>query len=81
MDEHDKLKSAIEDEMNARAEEGDICGLCGKPGADKVRHPVHWPGECVPEGPYVHSECEDQECARAHAELTPEQRTAFLRTI
>jgi hypothetical protein len=28
----------------------DICGLCGKPGADKYKHPVRWPGEINPEG-------------------------------
>jgi len=59
----------------------DICGLCGEPGADKMAHPMHWPGEQIPDGPLVHSECEAEECRRAHAELTPAQREAFLRTI
>jgi hypothetical protein len=36
----------------------DICGLCGLPGADKFAHPMHWPGETVPDGELVHSECE-----------------------
>jgi hypothetical protein len=36
----------------------DICGLCGNPGADKFAHPEHWPGERVPDGPLVHSDCE-----------------------
>ena len=62
-------------------EDQDICGLCGEPGADKYAHPAHWPGEQVPDGKFVHSECEEEECRRAHAELTPAQREAFLRTI
>ena len=59
----------------------DICGLCGKPGADKYAHPVHWPGERVPDGPFVHAECEDEECRRAHAELSDRQRESFLRSL
>ena len=47
----------------------DICGLCGKLGADKFAHPVHWPGEQVPDGPLVHAECEKEECRRAHQEF------------
>ena len=65
--------------INATCE--DICGLCGGPGADKLAHPIHWPGEQVPDGPMVHSECEDAECRRAHALLTPEQRDRFLKQI
>jgi hypothetical protein len=52
------------------AEAEDICGLCGEPGADKYKHPCHWPGEENPEGEFVHAECENVECARAHAEFT-----------
>lgn len=59
----------------------DICGLCGEPGADKIPHPIHWPGERVPDTDLVHAECERDECARAHAELSDEQRAAFLRTV
>jgi len=59
----------------------DICGLCGKPGADKYAHPVHWPGEQVPDGPLVHADCEAEECRRAHAALTDKQRRDFLGTI
>jgi hypothetical protein len=44
----------------------DICGLCGEPGADKYAHPMHWPGEPVPDGPLVHATCEEAECRRAH---------------
>ena len=51
-----------------------ICGLCGKPGADKIAHPCHGPGEQIPDGPYVHAKCEDEECKRAHALLTDRQR-------
>jgi hypothetical protein len=49
----------------AEAEAEDICGLCGEPGADKMAHPCHWPGETLPTGPYVHSDCEREECERA----------------
>ena len=59
----------------------DICGLCGKPGADKYKHPVHWPGEQDPDGPLVHAECEEEECRRAHAALSDHERIAFLRSI
>ena len=62
-------------------EDDDICGLCGQPGADKMAHPMHWPGEQVPDGVMVHAECEQQECQRAHLALTPEQRERFLKTI
>lgn len=61
--------------------EEDICGLCGQPGADKIAHPVHWPGEEIPDGPYVHASCEEAECRRAHALLTDKQRENFLRSI
>lgn len=59
----------------------DICGLCGEPGADKIPHPVYWPGERQPETDYVHASCENAECARAHGELSDKQRDEFLRTI
>jgi len=62
-------------------EMNDICGLCGKPGADKIPHPVYWPGEQRPETEYVHAKCEERECKRAHAELSPQERKTFLRTI
>lgn len=70
----DKALAAIE-------REGDICGLCGKPGADKIAHPVHWPGELIPDGSIVHAECEAEECKRAHAELSDEERETFLRSL
>lgn len=62
-------------------DEEDICGLCGESGADKFAHPIHWPGEQIPCGSFVHAECEKEECERAFLQLTPEQRQAFLRTI
>ena len=65
----------------ARADDDDICGLCGKPGADKIAHPVHWPGEAIPDDDRVHAECEAEECGRAHAELTDVQRAVFLHTL
>jgi len=61
--------------------EEDICGLCGEPGADKYAHPVHWPGEQVPDGEFVHAYCEDEECKRAHAALNDAERKAFLRGL
>lgn len=59
----------------------DICGLCGLPGADKLPHPEHWPGERIPDTGLVHAECEQAECTRAHACLTDTEREAYLRTI
>jgi hypothetical protein len=59
----------------------DICGLCGQPGADKIPCPEHWPGERIPDSEFVHAECEDEECRRAHACLTPKQRKATLDAI
>jgi len=61
--------------------EKDVCGLCGEPGADKMAHPMHWPGEQVPDGRFVHAECEEEECRRAHALLSDKQRADFLRGI
>lgn len=57
----------------------DICGLCGKPGANKVPHPIHWPGEEVPDTDLVHDTCEAAECERAHSLLSDKQRRDFLR--
>ena len=59
----------------------DICGLCWKTGADKIPHPIHWPGERVPETELVHAECEQEECERAHAALSDEERRSFLATF
>lgn len=68
----------MEEIIQSESEDNDICGLCGEPGADKIAHPEHWPGERVPDTPYVHSECESLECKRAHAALTDKQRQDFL---
>jgi hypothetical protein len=62
-------------------EDTDLCGLCGGPGADKIPHPIHWPGEAMPETDLVHAECEQDECRRAHAALSDSQRDSFLREI
>lgn len=56
----------------------DICGLCGLHGADKIPQPVYWPGEQRPDTNLVHAECEEEECRRAHAALSPSERDAFL---
>ena len=61
--------------------EVDICGLCGKPGANKYAHPIHWPGERIPNGSLVHAECEEEECTRAHTALSDEERQAFLQEL
>ncbi len=47
----------------------DICGFCGLPGADKIPHPIRWPGEQHPNTELVHAECEQEECSRAHQEF------------
>lgn len=64
--------------MIAAASE-DICGFCVQPGAGKVPHPVRWPGEDNAGTAYVHAACEEEECGRAHAAMTDEQRADFLR--
>ena len=71
----------IPSQEEGNIEEEDICGLCGKPGADKIPHPIHWPGEQIPDSRLVHTDCENKECKRAHAEFTNEQRKSFLRSI
>lgn len=66
-------------------DELDICGLCGNPGADKMAKwtggGIYWPGEIQPNTRYVHAECEDEECRRAHSCLTIDQINAVLRGI
>ena len=62
-------------------EDEDICGLCVGTGADKFAHPIHWPGERVPEGQFVHQKCEQEECSRAHAALSDKQRRDFISRI
>jgi hypothetical protein len=62
--------------------ECDLCGLCEEHGSDKMAlwtgGGVYWPGERRPETRMVHAECEWNETERAHAELSPERRRAFL---
>ena len=58
-----------------------ICGFCGLRGVDKIPHPIRWPGEESAGTAYVHEECEDAECARAHALLSDTERAEFLRTL
>jgi len=62
-------------------EEQDICGFCGKPGADKVPHPVRWRGEESAGTDLIHAACEDAECGRAHRLLSDAERLAFLRSL
>lgn len=61
--------------------EEDICGLCGKPGADKIPHPIHWPGEHISANPFVHSECEAEAALAAMEAMTDEQRERFLDSL
>lgn len=58
-----------------------LCGFCGEYGADKIPHPVRWPGERSAGTELVHDACEQAETERAHAALTDEERAAFLRTV
>jgi hypothetical protein len=62
-------------------EDADICGLCGEPGADKIPHPMYWPGERRPGSEYVHASCEQEECSRAHSVLSDKQRREVLSSI
>lgn len=59
----------------------DLCGFCGQPGADKIPHPVRWPGEDSAGTPYVHATCEADECRMAYGALTDQQREEFLRWV
>jgi len=67
--------------MSDGTDEGKRCGFCGQPGADKIPHPIRWPGEDSAGTEYVHATCEDEECGRAHAELNDQQRANFLRWL
>lgn len=64
--------------MTQQADEN-ICGFCGLPGADKIPHPIRWPGENSADTELVHAECEQAECDRAHSMLTDAQRKSFLK--
>jgi len=64
-----------------RLPEEDICGFCDQPGADKIPHPIKWPGEQSAGTEYVHAKCEFVESCRAHSELTDKERELFLRTL
>ncbi len=63
----------------------DICGLCGRDGADKMAAwtggGVYWPGETKPETELVHASCEAEEQRRAHAALSPDQIENFLNGV
>lgn len=69
------------DLYKAQSDERDICGLCGLGGANKIPHPICWPGERKPDTEFVHDECEAVECKRAHAALTDSERVTFLASI
>jgi hypothetical protein len=67
--------------MTTTSQRDDVCGFCGQPGADKIPHPVRWPGEESAGTELVHATCEDAECRRAHSLLSDKQREQFLRTL
>ena len=66
--------------MEIMNDDDDICGFCCKPGADKISHPVRWPGEQSAGTKLVHAACEDEECARAHGLLSDKEREIFLKS-
>ena len=67
-----------EEEADEDDDDVDICGFCGEPGADKIPHSILWPNERSAGTPLVHDACEREECSRAHADLTDEERKYFL---
>jgi hypothetical protein len=79
----EELEKVLKDVKQEKEEEdnSDICGLCDLPGADKIAHPVHWPGERVSDTGFVHNMCEDLECKRAFLALSEEERKSFLRSL
>jgi len=66
--------------VEAQELDADICGFCGKPGADKIPHPVRWPDEESAGTEYVHAECEAVECERASSLCHGKARDEFLRS-
>ena len=81
IDEHNlRLREVVEEALNREDIRG-LCGLCGLPGADKVAHPIHWPGERIPDCQLVHCQCEEDECRRAYAVLSDAERQTFLRSL
>lgn len=59
----------------------DICGFCGKSGADKIPYPVRWPNEQDAGTEFVHSECEMEEQERASSQFQGEVRNKFLSAL
>ena len=68
-------------DCDPRFREEDICGFCGLPGADKIPHPMRWPGEESAGTNLVHADCEREECQRAYTELSDLERQSFLLSI
>ena len=52
----------------------DVCGLCGRGGADVRPMADRWPGQRDPGTPFVHLDCEDREADRAMRALSPDER-------
>lgn len=63
-------------------DEPDLCGLCGRVGADNkpYRHYAYWPGELIPLTALVHKTCEVAERHRAYDALTEQQRKEFRKS-
>lgn len=74
-----RVKGVSQNQRRKMMDDGDICGFCGKPGADKMPHPIRWPGEDAAGTKYVHAACEEAECRRAHSLLSDKQREEFLK--
>lgn len=72
-------KAAVK--RHREAHQDSVCGLCGQPGANKVPHPIRWPGEAIPATAFVHAECEQKECERARSQMTEQQARDFLKSI
>ena len=76
-----KCSADISGEIGHNCDREDICGFCGLSGADKIPHPIRWPGEESAGTNLVHADCEREECRRAHAELSDSERRSFLFSI
>ena len=59
----------------------DVCGYCGRGGADVRASCLKWPGERDPGTPFVHVTCEDLESDRAMRSLTPSERQQALTAV
>ena len=55
----------------------DICGYCGKPGAEKL--PLcSWPNQDDPQSEYVHAECENKAAQEAMDACSQQERDNWI---